>query len=48
MEDARAAAAKALEAQPTFSVEHWEGNVPYKNQGDKDRWADALRKAGLK
>lgn len=48
MEEARASARKVLEAQPAFSVEHWEGNIPYKNQGDTDRWADGLRKAGMK
>jgi adenylate cyclase len=48
MDDAGASAEKVLEGQPTFSVEYWEPNMPYKNQGDVDRWADGLRRAGLK
>lgn len=48
MEEAQASLRKVLEAQPTFSVEHWEGNIPYKNQGDTGRWADGLRAAGMK
>jgi len=48
IDDARASAEKVLELQPTFSVEYWVPNMPYKNQGDIDRWADGLRKAGLK
>jgi adenylate cyclase len=45
--DARASVEKVFEAQPTFSVEHWEANMPYRKQGDLDRWAKGLRKAGF-
>jgi len=48
IEDARASAERVLEAQPTFSVEHWVPNLPYKDRGDINRWADGLREAGLK
>ncbi|MFC1823406.1 tetratricopeptide repeat protein [Thermodesulfobacteriota bacterium] len=48
IEDAQAAVAQVMKAQPTFSIEHWRMHVPYKNQADVDRWINALRKAGLK
>lgn len=48
IEEAQAAAAKAMEAQPTFSTEHWNKYIPYKNQEDADRMFGALRKTGIK
>jgi hypothetical protein len=48
MEEAQAAATKVMEVAPTFSLEHWNKYVPYKNQEDVDRLISALRKTGLK
>jgi adenylate cyclase len=47
-EDARVAAAKVMNAQPSFTLEHWEKHVPYKNKADAKCCISALRKAGLK
>ena len=46
--EARAEAAEALRINPMFSVGFWSKVVPYKNKADRDRVANAMRKAGLK
>ena len=46
--DARAEAAEVLRINPMFSVEFFSKVVPYKDQGDRDRVVNAMRKAGLK
>jgi len=33
---------------PNFSVDEYVKRIPYKDQSRKDRYIDALRKAGLK
>ncbi len=48
MEDAKRHAEKVLEIEPEFAAERFAKRQPYKNLVDKNRWADALRKAGLK
>jgi len=47
-EKARAEAAEVLRINPKFSVEKYAEKIKYKNQDDKDRVIEALRKAGLK
>ena len=47
-EEARAAAAEVLRIVPKFSLERFAKTVPYKNQAYRERFVDALRKAGLK
>jgi adenylate cyclase len=47
-EQARSAAQELLRLNPKFSVEHYVKTPPYKNQEKVVRFADALRKAGLK
>jgi adenylate cyclase len=47
-EEARTVAAEILRIDPNFSVEDFSRRLTYKNQGDKDRFIGALRKAGLK
>jgi adenylate cyclase len=47
-EKARAEAAEVLRISPKFSVEKYAKKIKYKNQDDKDRVIEALRKAGLK
>jgi len=47
-EEARAAAAEVLRIEPKFSVEYFSKTLVYKNQADRDRFVEALRKAGLK
>jgi len=46
--EARAEAAELLRINPNFSVNHYIKRIPYKNQAESDRLADALYKAGLK
>jgi len=46
-EKARAEAAEVLRINPKFSVEKYAKKIKYKNQDDKDRVIEALRKAGL-
>ncbi|MFX0203588.1 MAG: tetratricopeptide repeat protein, partial [Candidatus Hodarchaeota archaeon] len=46
--DARAEVDKALKIDPNFSLEYFANITPYKNQTDRERSVDALRKAGLK
>jgi adenylate cyclase len=47
-EKARAEADEVLRINPKFSVEKYAEKIKYKNQDDKDRVIEALRKAGLK
>ena len=47
-EEARAAATEILRIEPKFSVAYLAKKLTYKNQADKERFIDALRKAGLK
>jgi adenylate cyclase len=47
-EEAQVEAAEVLRINPKFSLEKYAKKVPYKNQDDKDRAIEALRKAGLK
>jgi tetratricopeptide (TPR) repeat protein len=47
-EEARSAAQEVLRVNPKFSVEVWAKAMPYKNWEKLARFADALRKAGLK
>jgi hypothetical protein len=46
--DARATAAKVLKLNPNFSLKYYATMLPFKNQNDRDRLINALRKAGLK
>ena len=45
--EARKEAAEVLRISPKFTVESFTRNLPYKNQSDKDRTINGLRKAGL-
>jgi len=47
-EEARASAAEVLRINPGFSVEHFVMTKPFKDQGDRELFMNALRKAGLK
>jgi len=47
-EEARATAAGVLRINPKFSCDYVAKRLTYKNQADKDRFIEALRKAGLK
>jgi adenylate cyclase len=47
-EEARAEAAEVLRISPKFTLEKWEKKAKIKNQEDKERGINALRKAGLK
>ncbi len=47
-EEARATAAGVLRIIPNFSCDYFAKRLTYKNQADKDRFIEALRKAGLK
>jgi tetratricopeptide (TPR) repeat protein len=47
-EEARSAAEELLHVNPKFSVEAWAKAIPYKDREKVARFADALRKAGLK
>ena len=46
-EEARATAQEVLRINPTFSLEQFSRSLVYKSHADKDRFIDALRKAGL-
>jgi hypothetical protein len=46
--EARAEAAELLRINPNFSVDQLVKRMPFKNQAENDRQADALYKAGLK
>jgi len=47
-EEARAAGAEMLRLMPQFSIERWKRMAPYKDPAVTERFAAALRKAGLK
>jgi TolB-like protein/cytochrome c-type biogenesis protein CcmH/NrfG len=46
-EEARTTAAEVLSINPKFSLGKFAKKVTYKNQSDKERFVEALRKAGL-
>jgi adenylate cyclase len=46
-EDARVEAAEVLRVQPRFSLEQLEKQLTYEREADRERFLDALRKAGL-
>jgi len=45
--EARAAALEVLRINPKFSLAYYAKSLVYKNRADKNRYIDALRKAGL-
>jgi adenylate cyclase len=47
-EEAHAAAAEILRINPNFSLKGWSMKLSYKDETLKERWRDALHKAGLK
>ncbi len=47
VESARHHAAELLRTSPRFSVGYWARTLPYKDPDDRERYLDALRKAGL-
>ena len=47
-EDARKVAEKFLEGRPGFSAKKWLDRFSLKNSNDKERFINALQKAGLK
>jgi adenylate cyclase len=47
-EEARVEASEVIRISPKFSLEYASKTWPFKNQADKDRFLEALRKAGLK
>jgi adenylate cyclase len=47
-EEARVEAAEVIRISPKFSLEHTSKTWPFKNQADKDRLLEALRRAGLR
>jgi tetratricopeptide (TPR) repeat protein len=47
-EEAKAEGAEILRITPNFSVEEWKQKSFYKDVAIIERWAAALRKAGLK
>jgi adenylate cyclase len=47
-EEARAETAEILRIQPKFSLKKFEKKLTYKREADRERFLDALRKAGLK
>ena len=46
--EAHAEASEVLRINPNFSVDNYVKRVPYKDQSQNDKLANALRKAGLK
>ncbi len=48
MEEARFQANEVMKLNPKFSLKRFEMTLPYKNLEAKDRYIEALRKAGLK
>jgi adenylate cyclase len=48
LDEARAQAAEVLRVQPKFSLKRYSKRLRLKDQAEKDRYVDALRKAGLK
>ncbi len=47
-EEAKAEGAEFLRISPNFSVERWKPTAPYKDPATTERFAAAMRKAGLK
>jgi Tfp pilus assembly protein PilF len=47
-EEAQAQADEVVRIDPSFSLEYLTKTLPYKDQGETESVADALRKAGLK
>jgi TolB-like protein/cytochrome c-type biogenesis protein CcmH/NrfG len=47
-EEAQVEGSEVLRIQPKFSVKKWEKKLTYKEKTDRERFLDALRKAGLK
>jgi len=47
IEAANTAAKEILRIDPKFSLEHYTNFITYKNQDTKNRYVEALRKAGL-
>ena len=47
VDEARAEAAEILKLKPKFSVEGWIKRISWKDKAYTERYADALRKAGL-
>jgi adenylate cyclase len=47
MGEARRHATLALEVKPDFSISEWGKRLPFKNEGDLQRFLDGMRKAGL-
>ena len=47
-EEARVQAQEVLKIDPSFSVDHFEKAIPFKDRAIAERLADALRKVGLK
>jgi adenylate cyclase len=45
--EARKHGAEVIRINPNFTLKGYAKRLGYKNQADKDRWIDALRKAGL-
>jgi len=46
--EARAEGAEVLRINPKFSVDYWARKIPFEDQSQKDKFVNALRKAGLK
>ena len=47
-EEARASAAEVMRINPKFNLAHWSKISKFKNQADKERYIENLRKGGLK
>jgi hypothetical protein len=47
MEEAQTEAAEVLRIDPKFSLKYFAKQMTVKNQGQRDRFIEALRKAGL-
>jgi hypothetical protein len=48
LDEARAQAAEVLRVQPKFSLKRYAKRLTIKDKAERDRFVDALRKAGLK
>jgi adenylate cyclase len=48
LDEARAQAAEVLRVQPKFSLKRYAKRLTFKDKAERDRFVDALRKAGLK
>jgi len=48
IDEAWAAAAEVIRIAPKFSVDKFVKKLPFKDQDYSERWAESLRKAGLK